>query len=164
MQQTICTADCIQSVGGAIDSTAAQYTITAHVKLYDAVQSARLTVVLQKKCADLGRNLGRCFRLQRGRRGQRSPCARNASFVWRIPRKDHRRCIRCRRGAGRHLHGVYSGAHCFLTQAFPKKARRSKRSALPFLLRLPPKPLLPDKIRTKRYVSTASCAHFPMDK
>ena len=48
MQQTICTADCIQSVGGAIDSTAAQYTITEHVKLYDAVQSARLTVVLQK--------------------------------------------------------------------------------------------------------------------
>ena len=48
MQQIICKTGCIQSVGGAIDSTAAQYTITAHVKLYNAVQSARLTVVLQK--------------------------------------------------------------------------------------------------------------------
>ena len=44
MQQIICKTGCIQSVGGAIDSTAAQYTITAHVKLYNAVQSARLTV------------------------------------------------------------------------------------------------------------------------
>ena len=33
MQQIICKTGCIQSVGGAIDSTAAQYTITAHVKL-----------------------------------------------------------------------------------------------------------------------------------
>ena len=41
MQQIICKTGCIQSVGGAIDSTAAQYTITAHVKLYNAVQSAR---------------------------------------------------------------------------------------------------------------------------
>lgn len=48
MQQIICKTGCIQSVGGAIDSTAAQYTITAYVKLYNAVQSARLTVVLQK--------------------------------------------------------------------------------------------------------------------
>ena len=48
MQQIICKTGCIQSVGGAIDSTAAQYTITAHVKLYNAVQSARLNVVLQK--------------------------------------------------------------------------------------------------------------------
>ena len=39
MQQIICKTGCIQSVGGAIDSTAAQY---------NAVQSARLTVVLQK--------------------------------------------------------------------------------------------------------------------
>ena len=36
MQQIICKTGCIQSVGGAIDSTAAQYTITAHVKLYNA--------------------------------------------------------------------------------------------------------------------------------
>lgn len=81
MQQIICKTGCIQSVGGAIDSTAAQYTITAHVKLYNAVQSARLTVVLQKNVQTWSGTWDDIFVFSARRRRQCRAGARNAPFL-----------------------------------------------------------------------------------
>lgn len=160
MQQIICKTGCIQSVGGAIDSTAAQYTITAHVKLYNAVQSARLTVVLQKNVQTWSGTWDDIFVFSAGGAGSAALGARNAPFLRRVPCKDHRRCVRSGRHSCGYFHCVYSGTHCFLTQTLPHKAKAGKSPAWPFLI--PVKLFRRNTHETP--VSAVSCAHFPMDK
>lgn len=134
MQQIICKTGCIQSVGGAIDSTAAQYTITAHVKLYNAVQSARLTVVLQKNVQTWSGTWDDIFVFSARRRRQCRAGARNAPFLRRVPCKDHRRCVRSGRHSCGYFHCVYGGTHCFLTQTLPHKAKAGQKPGLGLFL------------------------------
>ena len=127
----------IQSAGGAIDSTAAQYTITAHVKLYNAVQSARLTVVLQKNVQTWSGTWDDIFVFSAGgagrcRAGEYRTAGPSPSGVYRA------KIIADVYDPGRHscgyFHCVYGGTHCFLTQTLPHKAKAGQKPGLGLFL------------------------------
>ncbi len=130
MQQIICKTGCIQSVGGAIDSTAAQYTITAHVKLYNAVQSARLTVVLQKNVQTWSGTWDDIFVFSAG--GAGSAALAHKSLPPAFPCKDLAD-VTIRRSADLPL--CLSGTQFFLRRPSPSQGQgRAKARPWPFLI------------------------------
>ncbi len=151
----------VSNLSAARSTAPPRYTITAHVKLYNAVQSARLTVVLQKNVQTWSGTWDDIFVFSAGGAGSAALAheMRLSSGVYRA--KIIADVVRSGRHSCGYFHCVYSGTHCFLTQTLPHKAKAGQCPALALSY---PSKAFPNEIRTKRHVSAVSCAHFPMDK